>query len=785
MPRCASAALAALHFRDPRTDALRKLSEREWREALDFCDRSRLTLFLRDAAGDALPPWVRERTGRDAANNLERLRGLESLHRDLAGRLTARGVDFLALKGITHGGLFGFRPDNRMQYDIDLFSPREAVHAARAVLLDCGFEPLEQMEDFPTDHLPVMVRPTTWEWRGDYFDTGIPTPVELHFQFWNADLERLPASGVDEFWTRRGRRCVAGIELAVLCPADALAYAALHALKHVLRGSLCAFHAFEIACFLESHAGDHALWKEWRALHSPQLRRLEAVVFRLAAEWFGCAVAELPRQEMEDLPGATRAWFAEFSASPVTRLFHSDKDELWLHFSLLDSRRDAWSVARRRLLPGNLPPLGYQAHVPTEHMTWRRRLRGWARYAAYGAQRARHHALALPHTATTGGRWWWKTNRLGRTFWTFLAAAVLFNFGLFIFVLLYNLYLLDMGFREDFVGVINGAARAGSVAGTLPAALLARRFGLRRAMAASIGGIAAVMAARALVVAQAPLTALAFVEGALFSLWAVIMAPLIAAAVKDERRPLAFSIFFASMFATGIAGNWMGGWLPVWLHGKQVALLLSTGLMALAVGPALWLKLAVEPAGRARIYPRSRFLVMFLIPFALWHLATGTFNPFNNVYFAHLKFPVERIGAVFSASQVVQVGAVLAAPVVFRRRGLVTGIMWMMAAAAFSMGGLAAQFSAAGSVAAYIAYMSFQWMSEPGLNTLLMNHVDERERGGASALNYLVAFGAQTVAAFGAGALLARWGYGPVLAAAAALAALAAALFHTLLRKTR
>lgn len=81
----------------------------------------------------------------------------------------------------------------------------------------------------------------------------------------------------------------------------------------------------------------------------------------------------------------------------------------------------------------------------------------------------------------------------------------------------------------------------------------------------------------------------------------------------------------------------------------------------------------------------------------------------------------------------------------------------------------------------YAAYMAFQWMSEPGLNTLLMNQVGERERSGASALNYLVAFAAQAVAAFGAGLLLERFGFGAVLAGAAALAAIAAIAFRRLL----
>jgi predicted MFS family arabinose efflux permease len=74
--------------------------------------------------------------------------------------------------------------------------------------------------------------------------------------------------------------------------------------------------------------------------------------------------------------------------------------------------------------------------------------------------------------------------------------------------------------------------------------------------------------------------------------------------------------------------------------------------------------------------------------------------------------------------------------------------------------------------------MAFQWMSEPGLNALLMSRVTERERSGASALNYLVAFSAQAVAALIAGRLLAHFGYGVVLVGSALLAACAAGLFQ-------
>jgi len=109
-----------------------------------------------------------------------------------------------------------------------------------------------------------------------------------------------------------------------------------------------------------------------------------------------------------------------------------------------------------------------------------------------------------------------------------------------------------------------------------------------------------------------------------------------------------------------------------------------------------------------------------------------------------------------------------------------------MAATAVGLVGLSSQSTATAAVLAYAWYMAFQWMSEPGLNALLMSRVTERERSGASALNYLVAFSAQAVAALAAGRLLAHFGYGVVLAGSALLAAGAPDCFrHSSIRARR
>src|SRR5690349_6135828 len=61
LPAGPAAALAALHLTDPRIDALRQWPEREWPAILDYCDRARLTLALRDRLRESMPAAVQER----------------------------------------------------------------------------------------------------------------------------------------------------------------------------------------------------------------------------------------------------------------------------------------------------------------------------------------------------------------------------------------------------------------------------------------------------------------------------------------------------------------------------------------------------------------------------------------------------------------------------------------------------------------------------------------------------------------------------------------------------
>jgi hypothetical protein len=374
IPQPAGAVLEALRLdrRDPPVPE-------SWPEALAFADRTHVTLPWRARLADVrVPADVRERLDRNRTGNSERLRRIRELSGSIGERFDHAGIDYVTLKGLSHSPDFIADPRDRVQYDLDFYCPAESVSRARDVLLAMGYEPLAILEDLPTDHLPTLIRKTGWQWRGDYFDPDHPPSIDLHFRFWDEATEQIAAPGADQFWERR-----TGHQLDLV---DRLGYAALHALRHLLRGTLLPAQVYEIACLLENRRDDAAFWSRWREWHPPELRALESIIFGLAREYFGCSVPEAP-------PAAAGAWIERYGWSPIEGLFRPNKDELVLHLALGPASR--WRVLRRRLAPLRLPGMGQAANVPDEQITAGLRLRMWARYAVFLSARVVHHTRAL------------------------------------------------------------------------------------------------------------------------------------------------------------------------------------------------------------------------------------------------------------------------------------------------------------------------------------------------------------------------------------------------------
>jgi hypothetical protein len=210
-------------------------------------------------------------------------------------------------------------------------------------------------------------------------------------------------------------------------------------------------------------------------------------------------------------------------------------------------------------------------------------------------------------------------------------------------------------------------------------------------------------------------------------------------------------------------------------------MLFGCGVALLALLPLsrLTLRSNSPRAGLPRF--SNPFLLRFLPAMAVWGLVTGSFMPFANVYFVrHFGVSIERMGSIFSLSQLVQFVAILCAPLLFRRAGLTSGIMLTQLATAGTLALLATLHTAAGAAWIFWAYMAFQCMNEPGIYSLLMDRIPPGEHNGASAATFFVSAASQSVASAAMGAAIVRFGYSPALGVIAGLAVVAAILFGRL-----
>jgi hypothetical protein len=288
------------------------------------------------------------------SKNATRRKRLQEAFLEIAAELTARGIPYVLLKGFTHETGFGLRYGTRLQSDLDFLVYPPDRRRATAVLQDLGYRP-HGPANLSAEHDRPWVRPFTWTWKGDYFDPEIPIPVELHDSVWSPAGDRIQCPGLEEFWNRRASTTTSGMCVQAFAEVDRIAFAALHALRHILRNDARPAHVFELARLLETRVDHHDLWDQWVGAHHPEVRQLQLIAFRFAEEWFGCRLPQVVAQECETLPSPVQSWLRSFAWSPVENLARPNKDVLWLHLALLKSRRDRWSVAASRLLPVKIP----------------------------------------------------------------------------------------------------------------------------------------------------------------------------------------------------------------------------------------------------------------------------------------------------------------------------------------------------------------------------------------------------------------------------------------------
>jgi MFS family permease len=790
--------LDALQFLDARMEPLAGLDACEWRDLLRFSDRAHLTLLLSRVPSHVLPDWVLLRIKKNIRDNEQRCERIRALYAEIIPALKRAHAAHIVLKGFTQYPGYVKSAQLRMQSDIDLFCPVHALLPARDALIELGYRANPTPRHVPVDHLPTLVRKTGWEWRGNAFDPEMPLSIELHYCLWNEQAARFGIREMDHFWDRRLTRHVNGFSFPALAPVDQLAFNSLHVLRGLLRGDWVIHHVYELAYFLHTHAHDEAFWTTWQQSHSEHLRSIEAISFSLARTWFNCEVPEEVAEQIDGLVPEIQQWLCHFQSSPLELMFTPNRDGVWLHAALLKSRRAKLAVVRRALLPGRVPSFEPAAQNEAIHrnLVGPRYSNRIASYSRYIVSRTGYYGRVFSRGMWRGACWKLSQQQLGSEFGKFYLASFLWSLGLSMFFFLFNLHLVEHGFSEKNLGWLTSAMAIGSLAGTIPAGKVAKKFGIQKTLLAAFLSGPFLFALRALVFARPLQLALAFLGGAILSVWAVCISPAVAQLTNLRNRPFAFSLIFSTGIGVVSLGNLLGGNLPGWLahiphlagvlQSKQAALLVACSLAAVGALPISRLKFPSALSAGRPTRSTNRFLYRFLPAMAIWGLATGAFSPFATVYFSrYLAMSLPRLGFMFSMAQAMQVMAIIVAPLVFRRYGRIAGIMYTQIAASIALVSLAIVHKPVEAGLLYVGYTAVQWMSEPGMYSMLMDHVPAEERTSASAWNAFVMSSSQAIAAAFAGAAVVRFGYPTLLCITAVIALVAAGAFRVLLSDSR
>ena len=376
-------------------------------------------------------------------------------------------------------------------------------------------------------------------------------------------------------------------------------------------------------------------------------------------------------------------------------------------------------------------------------------------------------------------------------FWAMYGASSAVDLGLCLYFFLYPLFLAEHHFTVRSIGLISSALTLGTLTGTLVVGAASRRIGLRPLLFLYVVVAPLCLALRTQFLLESLQLVLSFLSGAAMSLWIVAFSPVIAGLTSARSRGLAFGLFMATGIGSGALAGVVGGFLPGALQtlnwpgahdGLRAVLLLACAVVFLAAIGLVRLRPEEKPNHERHEKVLSSFLVRFLAAIAVWNFAISFFTPFANVYLARrMGLSTASIGVIYTASQLLQVAAVLVAPLVYRRSGLVLGIAITQLGTALAIWGLSLSDGSSRAIGAYLALTALQWMSGPGITTLLMNHTPEANRANAAAMNTVVSLAAQAAASAVGGRAFDHFGYSAPLAVDGCVAAIASLILFAML----
>ncbi len=321
------------------------------------------------------------------------------------------------------------------------------------------------------------------------------------------------------------------------------------------------------------------------------------------------------------------------------------------------------------------------------------------------------------------------------------------------FRLIFNFYVLSLGFDEALLGSLITASSFVALLAALPMGYLADLLGRKISLVLSGALLSLTILVMALWQTEAAFYSMNILSGIAQSLAGVTMSPFLMENSSEKERTYLFSFGQGLQMTMASVGNWLGGYLPTWMAQAQGAsptsslaygssiFVIGVGA-ALAVLPLLFLRTPkLERSQRAIFAPfqyaaqHPLLLSKLILPMLLTSLGAGLVMPFMNVFFRvvhHQPDPV--IGALFAWGSLAMGIGLLIAPPLAERIGKIQLVVISQALSIpfLILLGFSPVFWV--GAAAYYIRLTLMNMSSPVYQTFIMEHVDPSSRATVASL---------------------------------------------------
>ncbi|WP_261302030.1 MFS transporter [Paenibacillus andongensis] len=349
----------------------------------------------------------------------------------------------------------------------------------------------------------------------------------------------------------------------------------------------------------------------------------------------------------------------------------------------------------------------------------------------------------------------WKSQFHGysRNILLFFWFNFVWNLGLGMFGLVYNLYVRSLGYDQTTVGSMVGMASLAAAIILIPAGLMNDRFGPKRVITFGLIFTIVALTARSLIEVKEGMLVSSFLGGMALAVVSATILPFMANNSTPQQRVHLFSFNMALVMLANVVGIALGGVLSDLfqfmigldeIRSLRFTLLIGVGIAALGFIPIAFFEKSeqeIQPRSESLKWkqvwsvhkPSLQVIGIFCLLGLLSSMGGGMIVPYLNVYFED-RFDASKsaIGIVVALGQAATAIAFLIGPMIVKRFGEVKSVVYLQLCSIPFL--LLTAFSANFylSSGGYLFRQALMNAANPFYNSIKMSYVNRSLRGLAS-----------------------------------------------------